>query len=608
MHIDKCTILKALLASEDTNNSKTITVDDKGPKSFDLSSLDGKVTTIKGTYYLANLLQEIWLNDGKIDINKVKMAPIERVNYLMQNYYWDMLTRRLDEAQIVAALVDDKRSSEKSYLYVPKNDEEGLTYYKKITQPYPQIEIIPLDYPLTEEMLHKIDEQPGLLALKYNAKDGEALPYVVPGGRFNEMYGWDSYFIGLGLMAHDKFELTKAMIENLAYQIHYYGKMLNANRSYYLTRSQPPLYTPLLVEFYKRYRDRLSEDWLTEHLTIALDEYYHVWMNPKTHYFADIHLNHYFDEGWGRPKETEAGHFQKIMTQYAKIHGLSVDEFTQLYDRGDILDRDLDTYFQHDRAMRESGHDTTTRLNGVCADSACVDLNSILHRTELDIADLLTAHYKDGFMYKGNLVTEGVFIQYAQKRQAAMLQYLWNDEKGSFFDYHVGTQEQSTVISASNFFSLWANVATAEQAERMVSKYFPMLLHKGGIASTVPLEVNDSEPERQWDYPYGWAPHQILLWAGLEQYGYIEDMQEAAFRWVNMIMQATISYNGLIPEKYNVVTGDFRTNVEYGNVGTEFEYLPQGGFGWTNASLVLGLSKISTQQQANINQLADRIL
>ena len=114
---------------------------------------------------------------------------------------------------------------------------------------------------------------------------------VVPGGRFNEMYGWDSYFIGLGLMAHDRYDLAKGMLENIAYQIKYYGKMLNANRSYYLTRSQPPFYTPYLSAFYRRYRDRLSESWLDEHLGIAIDEYLNVWMNPQTHLFADIGLN-----------------------------------------------------------------------------------------------------------------------------------------------------------------------------------------------------------------------------------------------------------------------------------------------------------------------------
>lgn len=608
MRIRKTETLAALLAQEDTDGSNTITVDDTGPKSFTVKGEDGDTLQVDGTYYLANLLQEIWLGNGVLEPEKVFMKPLERVDCLMQNHYWHTLSRRMDTDNILTVLSDEKRSSDKAYLYVPAADADGLAYYRSISAAHPQIEIVELPAPpFSDGLLAEIDRKPGLLALKYDSESGSPLPYVVPGGRFNEMYGWDSYFIGLGLMAHDRYDLAKGMLENIAYQIKYYGKMLNANRSYYLTRSQPPFYTPYLSAFYRRYRDRLSESWLDEHLGIAIDEYLNVWMNPQTHLFADIGLNRYFDEGRGRPKETETGHFDFILNRFAACHGISAQELEQAYDGGKIQDSELDRYFVHDRAMRESGHDTTTRLDDVCADTACVDLNAILYRVETDIAALLDDYYPQGFTRNGEIHTAAGWREKAQARRRAVQQYLWNEEHGTFYDYNVSRGSQNHFVSATNLFPLWAGLCSREQAEKTVKSQLSALLCRGGIASTAPISAEISGPERQWDYPYGWAPHQILIWEGLERYGFKEEMQRAAFAWVGMIIRATVEYNGLIPEKFNVEKGSHKTDVEYGNVGAIFDYVPQGGFGWTNASLVLGIARLTDAQKAELNALADKV-
>ena len=150
---------------------------------------------------------------------------------------------------------------------------------------------------------------------------------------------------------------------------------------------------------------------------IAIDEYLDVWMNPQTHLFADIGLNRYFDEGRGRPKETETGHFDFILNRFAARHGISAQELEQAYDGGKIQDSELDRYFVHDRAMRESGHDTTTRLDDVCADTACVDLNAILYRVETDIAALLDDYYPQGFTRNGEVHTAAGWQEKAQARR-----------------------------------------------------------------------------------------------------------------------------------------------------------------------------------------------
>ena len=606
MRINKADTLKALLAQEDTDGSRTITIEDRGPKRFTVSAENGDTLEVRGTYHLANLLQEIWLGEGEIDPEKITLPPLARIDYLMRNHYWHTLSRRMDADNVLAVLFDEKRSSEKGYLYVPAADSDGLEYYRRISADYADIEVVPLPAPpLSAEYLKSIEDKPGLLALKYDARSGKPMPYVVPGGRFNEMYGWDSYFIALALIEHDQYELARGMLENMAYQIQYYGKMLNANRSYYLTRSQPPFYTPYLAAFLAAYGERMPREWIETHLAIAVTEYETVWMNPATRLTA-IGLNRYFGEGKGRPKETEPGHFDFELQKYADIHGMDVREFEHRYDAGEISEPALDRYFVHDRSMRESGHDTTTRFDNVCADLACVDVNSILYRVETDIAALIEQYFGGTFTAGGQSHTAAQWRQHAERRQALMQQYLWNEAEGTFYDYNVATGAQQPFLSATNLFPLWAGCCTPEQAQQLVARQLPKLLQPGGIMSAQVCSHMPG-PERQWDGPYGWAPHQILIWEGLQRYGFNEEAQQAAYAWVQMIVRAAVEYNGLITEKFNVQKASHKVDAEYGNVGAAFEYVPAGGFGWTNASFLLGLHYLSEAQKEALNRLGEAV-
>ena len=609
LHTHKADTLKALLAQEDTDDSKTITVEDRGPKSFTVTGRDGESLTVNGTWRLANLLQELWLSpDGSLDSALIELPPLARIEHLMRHHYWPVLTRRIDEAGLLASLADEKRSSDRQYLYVPAADADSLAYYRHIAAAHPEIEVVPLPAPesLDAAALAHIDERPGLLALKVDHATGQPLPYVVPGGRFNEMYGWDSYFIALGLLEHQQYELARGMLENMAYQIRYYGRMLNANRSYYLTRSQPPFYTPYLRTFVDACGQDLPDGWLAEHLGIAIDEYEKVWMNPATHLTA-IGLNRYFGEGQGRPKETEPGHFDFELQKYARKHGLDVREFERRYDDGDISEPELDQYFVHDRSMRESGLDTTTRFDNCCADLACVDLNSILYRVETDIAELIEKHAGGRFEHDGTVHTPADWRQKAERRQALMKQYLWSEADGTYHDYNVRTGKPQPFVSASNLMPLWAGCCTPDDARRLVDSQLPQLLRPGGIASTGPVDKSQPGPERQWDAPYGWAPHQIMIWEGLARYGFTDQARNAAFAWLQMLVRAAVEYNGLITEKFNVENRSHKVDAEYGNVGARFEYVPAGGFGWTNTSFLLGLHYLDDAQKAQLDALADTV-
>ena len=145
-----------------------------------------------------------------------------------------------------------------------------------------------------------------------------------------------------------------------------------------------------------------------------------------------------------------------------------------------------------------------------------------------------------------------------------------------------------------------------EQASELVDHALPLLEAAGGIVASDESSrgpVSDSRPERQWDFPNGWAPHQILAWYGLKNYGYDSIACRLAYRWLYTITSNAVNYNGMIPEKYDLVARSHRVFAEYGNVGTTFAYITREGFGWTNASYVIGLSLLPPDLRDMLNRV-----
>jgi alpha,alpha-trehalase len=135
-----------------------------------------------------------------------------------------------------------------------------------------------------------------------------------------------------------------------------------------------------------------------------------------------------------------------------------------------------------------------------------------------------------------------------------------------------------------------------------------LLKEKGGIAGSTEEsrgQLSDERPPRQWDYPNGWAPHQMMIWKGLINYGFHNEAQELIYRWLYMITKCAVDYNGTICEKYDVVKASHKVDAEYGNVGAQFEYLPREGFGWMNASYQYGLSILNSENTSKLNQLIE---
>lgn len=606
--------LKRLLAQEDLNEDLKITIEDRGPKLFFLEDLQGNLYEVSGSYSLSNLLQTLaYAHQANLKVTKIKTSdlflnPVDRISGEIKERYWDALTRTLDEKGIIDLLEDPKTKEEAKRIYVPYRDEKTYSYFEGVADrhPYLHLEVLRLPEKIELEDYETLDKKPGILALKIDQETQKGVPFVVPGGRFNEMYGWDSYFILLGLLQDDRVDLALSIIENMVYEIEHYGAILNANRTYYLSRSQPPLLTSMIVEVLRYLpEDSSTKEWVKGTLNAAIEEYISVWSNA--HRLTPNGLNRYYGLKLKEPPEVEKGHFNPIYSKQAKKAGLGEKEFKKRYLSGDLEDKELDRYFVHDRAMRESGHDTTNRFVNKCADYNTVDLNSLLFKVEEDIASLIRLFFKDAFLdAKGEMHSSEAWHQRAQKRKKLMIQMMWDEKKGLFFDYNFKEKKRANFESATTFYPFFAGLLSNELADALIKKALPLFETPGGLVSTTKESrgrVHDDRPQRQWDYPFGWAPHQMLFWKGLSDYGYKSIARRLAYRWLYMVTKEGRDYNGLLAEKYDVIKRTHKMETEYGNVGVDFGLYPDGGFGWLNASYQVGLSYLSAEEKAALKQL-----
>ena len=281
-----------------------------------------------------------------------------------------------------------------------------------------------------------------------------------------------------------------------------------------------------------------------------------------------------------------------------------------MYNAKQVHEPDLDEYFLHDRAVRESGHDTSYRLEGKAAYLATVDLNSLIYKYEVDIASIIEKHF-GGELFDprtGHTNTPAEWRKKAELRQKRMTEHLWNEEDSIFYDYHIKEQKQSKYESATCFWPLYAGAATEDQADKLVRDSLRKFEEDGGLVSGTLRsrgEVSILRPSRQWDYPYGWAPQQMLAWIGLTNYNYNGAARRLAYRWLYMMTRAFVDYNGVVVEKYNVLSGavPHRVNAEYGNQGADFKGVATEGFGWVNASYLVGLTYLNLQAQRSLGAL-----
>lgn len=377
-------------------------------------------------------------------------------------------------------------------------------------------------------------------------------PYVVPGGRFREIYYWDSYFTMLGLNVSSRQDLTQNMVDNFAYLINTIGYIPNGNRTYYLGRSQPPFFS-LMVKLLAEVKKNVLSKYLPH-----LEKEYSFWMlgvsdlqekTPALNRVVRLSdgsiVNRYWDE-----HDTPRPESYKEDVELAR-HCLQKPN--ELY--------------RHLRAAAESGWDFSSRW------FKDENLFSTIHTTEIIPVDLncLLFHLEktlaEAFQEVGNHAQSSRYLQLANQRKVVIRKFCWNPSEEFFFDYDFMAQTQKQAYTLAATFPLFFEVATPEQAMAVETALRTKFLKPGGLTTTI---FNSGQ---QWDAPNGWAPLQWIAYRGLLNYGFDELAHEIKIRWLNN-NDRVYSETGKMMEKYNVYS-----TVAEGGGG---EYPNQDGFGWTN--------------------------
>lgn len=410
-------------------------------------------------------------------------------------------------------------------------------------------------------------------------------PYVVPGGRFNEMYGWDSYFIQVGLLRDGELQLAKNMADDFIYEVKNYGKILNANRSYYLGRSQPPFLTQMVLGVYQKTHDK---DWLADALPAVLA--YHEFWTVEPHAIEETSLSRFWDFGAGPAPEVlsaekdERGrnHYQ-LVKAYFDTYKIDAYDVNQYWDKKTGQFTAL--FYKGDRSMRESGFDPSNRFGPFNIDIIHynpVCLNSLLYIMEQQIGQISDE------LGKG---AEGdKWRQLAASRGEKINKLMWDETDGLYYDYNFQEKRVRHYPFLTTFYPLWAGFASKEQAARVV-KNLPLFERKGGLRTSTYASGN------QWDSPFGWAPLQLIAVDGLRRYGYNQEAERISMEFLSTVQRA-YERTGVIVEKYDVVMGDANVarNIHFGYSAN------QAGFGWTNAAFTHLYDELTETDKKTIMQ------
>jgi alpha,alpha-trehalase len=389
-------------------------------------------------------------------------------------------------------------------------------------------------------------------------------PYIVPGGRFREIYYWDSYFTMLGLKESGETEMIENMINNFAYLINTYGHIPNGNRSYYISRSQPPFFSMMVNLLASIKGDEVYKTYLS-----AMKKEYDFWM-----------------EGAEKLKPGQT-HRRVVMLRDGTIMNRYWDDAATPRPEGyreDVLTaersgRNKEEMYRNLRAGAESGIDFSSRwfadkknITSIrVIDMIPPDLNSLLLNLEYTLAK--------AEQLSGNTKVSEQYLQKATKRQAAINKYCWNKALNFYTDYNFKKQRQSDVVDPAGMypFCIMDKTTSLDQKCKMaVVMLKKKLLQPGGIQAT------ENKTGQQWDAPNGWAPLEWMTIWGLDRCKQEDLAKDIAYRWIKLNNDVFLR-TGKLMEKYNVAD----THLDAGGG----EYPGQDGFGWTNGVLLALIAK-----------------
>jgi alpha,alpha-trehalase len=511
--------------------------------------------------HVADVLAEEIL-EGRGDLPGLPVARmLERRTVALRRLIdqgWDGLVRRADRFdQLNEALADMRVKSPDGRwrLYVPAKDQRAVRRLRTQAARHGW-EVVPLHKPREQADWQRLMREPGMAYLPR--------PYIVPGGRFMQMFGWDSYFNGRGALASGRPELVRDMVENHVYALEHYGKIPNSNLSFHLSRTQPPLLPRLALELHALQPDRRLLQRVAKAAMKELETVFRT--GPRA---TPSGLSRYKDDAEG-PDAEDVSAFYRERPDSAEFH-------------------------RHDRAIRESGWDMCHRFGTTLHEHEPLCLNSLLYQYEQDLAGILRILEGD------NSPRAAAYEKAARARARVMRARFWDEDRGMFFDHDFVNGRRSSYESLATFYPLWTGWASRKEAAA-VAAALPRFLQAGGVSSSSEASRKAAGGEDlQWDWPFGWAPHQVIVAEGLRRYGFHAEADQVAYRWLSMVMDIAGQHNGLIKEKYDVVRRSADVPVEYGNQGADRgPYLaPRAqrtlGFAWTNASVLLLLEGLSPE-------------
>ena len=393
-------------------------------------------------------------------------------------------------------------------------------------------------------------------------------PYVVPGGRFREVYYWDSYFTMLGLAESGHWDKISDMVANFAHEIDSWGHIPNGNRSYYLSRSQPPFFAFMLELLADKQGDEVLKQYLPQ-----LEKEHAYWMEGAADLAAgQTHkrvvklgdgavLNRYWDD---RDAPRPESWLDDVTTAKNTPNRPATEVYRDLR-AGAASGWDFSSRWMDDPNQLGSNH--TTRI-------VPVDLNALMFKMEKVLARASKA--------AGDNDKAARYDAAASTRQKAMEQWLWNDKQGWYADYDLRSKQIRNQLTAAALFPLYVNAAAQDRADKVAAAAEARLLKPGGLATTT---VNSGQ---QWDAPNGWAPLQWVATEGLQNYGHQQVAMEVSWRFLTNV-QHTWEKEKKLVEKYDVNST--------GTGGGGGEYPLQDGFGWTNGVTLKMLDLICPQDK-----------
>jgi alpha,alpha-trehalase len=515
---------------------------------------------------------------------------------------WNVLSRSMTNC----ATLSDPKTKGTSTLYFPKSFAMPEALDQLLTSCAVRLAPLPVDIRSLGQPEVQDIQPSGLLYL--------TRPYVVPGGRFNEMYGWDSYFIIRGLLREGRIDLARGIVENFFFEIQHYGGVLNANRTYYLTRSQPPFLTSMILAVYDAEKTHGRDDlaWLREAYPLAVRDHA-LWISDS-HRAGTTGLSRYFDFGKGPvPEMADSPAYYRGVAEYFVRHptesvgvllrdpavaaSSAVQSDSPVFNVSPCSPRSSQLgvrsavgtvncnvqirvalspeYYKGDRSMRESGFDTSFRFGPYGAFThhyAPVDLNSLIYKTERDLAQMASLIGREPEAQN--------WRDRAEALRHAMNRYLWNAAAGLYFDYDYTRSRQSKYVDAATLYPLWGGLASKDQANA-VGHHLKDFEQPGGLATST------QDTGVQWDFPYGWAPIQLIAVEGLRRYGFSSDADRISREFLSTVL-LNFERDGTIREKYDVVHRSAETHIEAGYTQNVI------GFGWTNAVFLELLHELPT--------------